>query len=111
MHDDGAASGNSNVFEEIIQLCTRIGEAVREADWDTAGALLSRRHRLLESAFDKPPATDAQAASLMTIAQQVSAFDRELMPVADTARGEAATELKRLRRARLAANTYKQNAT
>ena len=44
------------------------------------------------------------------IAEQVMAFDSELMPLADAARGEAIEDLKKLRRGRNATAAYKQNS-
>ncbi|MDH3589041.1 MAG: flagellar protein FliT [Gammaproteobacteria bacterium] len=98
-------------LDDIVRLCTKIESAVREADWEVAGTLLSRRHLLLETVFADAPASAAEAQELQTVAEQVMAFDRELMPMAETARGEAAEEMKKLRRGREAASAYQQNSS
>jgi len=108
MHGAGVSDERKKQLDDIVQLCADIDNAVQKADWDVAGKLLSRRHQLVESVFAEPPATTADAEELKTIAEQVMAFDRELMPMADAARGEAAEELKKLRRGREAAEVYKQ---
>ena len=95
-------------LDEITRLCTDIEHAVEQADWEVANQLLSRRHQLLEEAFAEPVATAADVEELRTVAEQVMAFDCELMPQADAARGEAAEDLKNLRRGREAAAAYKQ---
>ena len=97
-------------LEQIARLCTDIEGAVRDADWDAAGKLLSRRHRLLELAFADTPTTAEEVRQLHEMAERVMAFDRQLMPVAEKARGQAAAELKNLRRGRAAADAYQQNS-
>ncbi|MBT8136181.1 MAG: flagellar protein FliT [Gammaproteobacteria bacterium] len=103
-------SERAEQLEEIFRLCTDIEGAVRNADWDAAGTLLSRRHHLLELAFADTPTTADEVRQLHEVAEQVMTFDRQLMPVAEKARGEAAAELKNLRRGRAAADAYQQNS-
>ena len=95
-------------LDEITRLCTDIEHQVETGNWDIAGQLLSRRHQLLEEAFAEPVETQADVEELQIIAEQVMAFDAELMPLADAARGEAVKDLKKLRRGRNAAAAYKQ---
>lgn len=97
-------------LDEVTRLCTDIEHHVEAGNWDIAGQLLSRRHQLLEEAFAEPVATQADVEELQIIAEQVMEFDSALMPLADAARGEAAEDLKKLRRGRNAAAAYKQTS-
>lgn len=108
---DGVSKVFSEQLNEVVRLCTDIESAVRSADWEEAGSLLSRRHLLLEAVFSDTPASETELQQLQAVAEQVMAFDRELMPMAETARGDAAEEMKKLRRGRQAASAYQQNSS
>ena len=95
-------------LDEITRLCTDIEHEVEAGNWDIAGQLLSRRQQVLEEAFAEPVESQADVEELQIIAEQVMAFDNELMPLADAARGEAIEDLKKLRRGRNATAAYKQ---
>lgn len=97
-------------LDEIVRLCTEIEGAVEHSNWDGVGELLSRRHKLLEEVFAEPAATPGEVQALTVLAKKVMALDNTLKPLADSARGQAAEELKKLRRGRVAADIYEQNA-
>ena len=108
MSDSRVNSERRKQLDEIMQVCTEIESAVQSADWDVAGTLLSRRHQLLAAVFAEPPVNTAEVAALTEVAEQVMAFDADLIPLADAAKGETAQELKKLRQGRAATNVYKQ---
>ncbi len=100
----------SERLAEISRLCAKIGHAVERSDWDDAMQMLSRRHQMLEKEFAQQPETVEEAEQLRMLAEQVMAFDRDLMPHADAMRGETLQELKKLRLGREATQVYAQNA-
>lgn len=109
MHDDAVALGN--VLDEIVELCEKIEQQVKEAQWEQAGQMLAQRQTLLEQVFARTPEDPQQVARLVEVAKKVSAFDREVMPLANAAMSETTSELKNLRRGRMAAQLYEQNSS
>lgn len=98
-------------LDEIVRLCTEIEDAVGCSNWESVGELVSRRHGLLEQVFAEPAATPAEVQALTELAKRVLDLDKTLMPLANEARGQAAEEMKQLRRGRVAADIYKQNSS